>query len=230
MSKKNRYRGLRFNYKINGQVLMDKYKTIEEFLNEAPTKDNPLAPKMETEIFNITWNAQKVICEVKCLHDLYDLLMISDSLLCEEGPKLQDQLSKKKRYIRKEIYDIDFVREKIKDVVFVKDKKGPDYDVDFDGDMIHGNSQRYQTFFTKGTKCACCGLEASYFAKERGENTKRYHLNLYGINSSGQEILFTKDHIVPKSKGGKDTLENYQTMCEPCNKRKGNKYDLSDKG
>ena len=32
----------------------------------------------------------------------------------------------------------------------------------------------------------------------------------------------TKDHIIPKSKGGPDCIENFQTMCEECNKKKKN--------
>lgn len=35
----------------------------------------------------------------------------------------------------------------------------------------------------------------------------------------------TKDHIIPKSKGGKDELNNYQTMCVICNVKKGNKIE-----
>ena len=35
----------------------------------------------------------------------------------------------------------------------------------------------------------------------------------------------TKDHIIPKSKGGKDILDNFQTMCFECNTKKGNKYE-----
>lgn len=137
---------------------------------------------------------------------------------------------KNRKYIRKEIYEIDFVREKTADVLFVERKKGNSYDVDFDGDLIHGNSHRYQTFFTKGTKCICCGLEAKFFAKEKISGNTRYHLNLYGIDETGEEILFTKDHIIPKSKGGKDCISNYQTMCVVCNMKKGNKYVLSDEG
>ena len=29
------------------------------------------------------------------------------------------------------------------------------------------------------------------------------------------------DHIIPKSKGGKDHIDNYQLMCEECNSKKG---------
>jgi hypothetical protein len=32
------------------------------------------------------------------------------------------------------------------------------------------------------------------------------------------------DHIVPKSKGGLDNLENYQVLCNECNKGKSNKF------
>ena len=93
---------------------------------------------------------------------------------------------------------------------------------DFDGDKIKVTSQRLQTFYIKGTKCVCCGLEGSYFVKEKSVPHENYHFNLYGVNDKGEEVLFTKDHIVPKSKGGLNRLENYQTMCTICNENKGN--------
>ena len=55
--------------------------------------------------------------------------------------------SKMRNIIRKEIYSIDEVKEKIQDVLF-ENRRGFGK-VDFDGDIIKGNSQRYQTFFTK---------------------------------------------------------------------------------
>lgn len=35
----------------------------------------------------------------------------------------------------------------------------------------------------------------------------------------------TLDHIYPYSMGGADTFENFQTLCRPCNSRKGAKVD-----
>ncbi|MEE3344761.1 MAG: HNH endonuclease [Bacilli bacterium] len=98
-------------------------------------------------------------------------------------------------------------------------KTNCDYAI-IDGEKVHTNSQRYKLFMTYGCTCCKCGLKAEYFALEKYKDQNRYHLNLYGIKD-GKEILFTKDHIIPKSKGGKSKLENYQTMCSICNQRKG---------
>ena len=82
----------------------------------------------------------------------------------------------------------------------------------FDGYPVKTWSQRY-TLFLMNTKCVCCGLEKEW-------DSKAYHFNLYYVNGD-KEILFTKDHIIPASKGGLNTMENYQTMCSPCNYKKG---------
>lgn len=101
--------------------------------------------------------------------------------------------------------------------------------VDFYGDMIKANSQRYQTFYYKGCTCVKCGLEASYFEKNKMSNEDTYHLNLYGIDGNGKEVLFTKDHIRPKSKGGKNYITNYQPMCQRCNTHKSSTMSVRDK-
>jgi 5-methylcytosine-specific restriction endonuclease McrA len=59
--------------------------------------------------------------------------------------------------------------------------------------------------------------------KERPEKAYEYHFNLYAVNEYGDKILMTKDHIHPKSKGGRNHISNYQTMCYPCNQDKSNK-------
>lgn len=129
---------------------------------------------------------------------------------------------KRPGFIRKSVYSVDQVLAKVvHHAITPQTKKAAKRD--FDGDMIGMGSQRYQVFKYKGTTCVCCGLKGSYFAKERQRNVETYHFNLYGINEDGLEVLMTKDHIIPKSKGGKNELENYQPMCTICNREKADK-------
>jgi CRISPR/Cas system Type II protein with McrA/HNH and RuvC-like nuclease domain len=37
--------------------------------------------------------------------------------------------------------------------------------------------------------------------------------------------MYTIDHIYPKSKGGKNSIENYQLLCKYCNEQKGDKVE-----
>ena len=94
----------------------------------------------------------------------------------------------------------------------------------FDGDAIHMDSLRYLTFATSGIECVECGIKGLYFAKETDDcysENPRYHLNLYAKNNKGKEVLMTKDHIIPKSLGGRNNIQNLQTMCCNCNYKKG---------
>lgn len=127
--------------------------------------------------------------------------------------KKSQKIRKPKYYTPEEVFNV-FVDE----FLFSKTKRK----LYFDGDFIKANSQRIQTFKKKGCTCVNCGLHGTYFVKEKVECDGSFHLNLYGINKDGKEVLFTKDHIIPKSKGGIDNISNYQTMCLPCNVRKGN--------
>jgi len=94
---------------------------------------------------------------------------------------------------------------------------------------VRRNSDRYILFKEKGLNCVCCGLTAN---KAYVEMTKydlecgsTAHINLYHVDSNGKRILFTKDHIIPRSKGGPDIQENYQVMCSPCNQKKDDKIE-----
>ena len=220
MSKGKRYKGLKFNYRVKGQdkVFMDKYLTIEDFLEtQFPKNNNPVSPTYDTEIFNINWNSHEVSInrDVKTLSDLIEILS-GEYYLSSTDIRLTESTLE-----RKSIHSIEEVRETVNDVLFEQYKQNEK--VELDGDIIKGNSQRYQLFFTKGCNCVKCGIKGKYFAKEKRIKDISYHLNLYGIDDNGQEVLITKDYIIPKSKGGQDVLENYQTMCIRCNESKGNK-------
>ena len=94
--------------------------------------------------------------------------------------------------------------------------------VEINGETINMSSLRLLTFKDKGVDCVSCSTKGKFLALERNYSESVYHINLYGIDSEGKEVLMTKDHILPKSKGGADKIENMQTMCIICNGEKGN--------
>lgn len=106
-------------------------------------------------------------------------------------------------------------------------KNGTKLEKEFDGNIVKMFSLRLRTFLIHGTCCEKCGLYGDFFALERHLITshypdkRRYHFNLYGINEAHEEILFTKDHVIPKSKQGPNSVENMQTLCIICNLEKG---------
>jgi 5-methylcytosine-specific restriction endonuclease McrA len=58
---------------------------------------------------------------------------------------------------------------------------------------------RWQVFERDSFKCVACG------------------------KSSHDGAILHVDHIIPRSKGGKDAMSNYQTLCHLCNIGKSNK-------
>ena len=62
---------------------------------------------------------------------------------------------------------------------------------------------RWQVFQRDNWKCLACGRSAQ------------------------EKIILHIDHILPRSKGGKNIIDNYQTLCETCNIGKSNK-DATD--
>lgn len=107
----------------------------------------------------------------------------------------------------------------------VIDKKA---DVEIDGYLVHRSSLRYKVFYQKGTVCCRCGRKGAYFTldKETAEyDGNRRHFNLY----SEDNVLMTKDHILPRSMGGKDKVSNMQTMCVHCNVKKGHQIEEPDR-
>ena len=87
---------------------------------------------------------------------------------------------------------------------------------------VRMNSHRYFCF-SRSLSCAVCGIVGNTMVLERNVGSKSNpHFNLYsGVENS--RILMTKDHIKPKSCGGRNDQDNYQTMCTICNGLKGSR-------
>lgn len=105
--------------------------------------------------------------------------------------------------------------------------KGPaKYTIDNIEYSVNRGSQRYAVF-ANSTVCVACGLVGSYMLLQCSPNNQpnKAHFNLYG-DLFGETIMLTKDHIVPRSKGGPDRLDNYQTMCLKCNMCKADNPNL----
>ena len=98
------------------------------------------------------------------------------------------------------------------------------------GHSVYMHTVRIRTYRVHGIVCKSCGLKGKYFAVERQSNNPsgnpRCHLNLYGIDEKGCEIMMTVDHVIAKSKGGADHINNTVSMCSPCNFKKSDKHPV----
>lgn len=89
---------------------------------------------------------------------------------------------------------------------------------------VYHKHRRLKVFVNKGRQCVTCDREGVLLL-ETLDNGGGKHIDLY----TDDFVLMTVDHIVPKAvckKAGwpKKTMEklsNKQTMCEPCNGKKG---------
>lgn len=74
------------------------------------------------------------------------------------------------------------------------------------------NHHRLKVFCQKGTKCVNCNKVGTRLILGNGRG--QLHWDIY--TDDGKPI--TVDHIIPKSKGGGEELENKQPMCYYCNR------------
>ena len=100
--------------------------------------------------------------------------------------------------------------------------------VELFGHKVALMSNRIKSLKFNGAKCAACGIEGIYFAVERCEhklkNERDWHLNIYALTYKLDEVMMTRDHVIPKSKGGSDDYRIIsQTLCTHCNRRKADK-------
>ena len=79
-------------------------------------------------------------------------------------------------------------------------------------------------------KCWSCGAQADRWIAEKGRNDRIGSpvLNLYGINHENKLVMINRDHIIPKSLGGVDSIENLRPACDLCNGARGNEVTGDD--
>ena len=109
---------------------------------------------------------------------------------------------------------------KIDDVLPFRTKKRDKHEYEVNGKVywVNMDSQRYH-LFAKSRVCACCGLVGTRMFLDTHPGAENPHFNLYA-ERNGDLVLMTKDHIVPRSKNGKNTLGNMQVLCSECNSLK----------
>lgn len=88
-------------------------------------------------------------------------------------------------------------------------------------ELLHSkykNHRRLRVFHEYGFKCysANCLKEGTYLIKAMN-HSGGIHIDLY----TKEFELMTIDHIIPKSKGGTNDIENLRPMCNTCNLKKG---------
>lgn len=116
-----------------------------------------------------------------------------------------------------------FSLEDVLPYITVEDSKR-NYQVGDKSYQVRMNSDRYHVF-KASVVCVACGLTGTKMVLDMNPCDQTPHFNLYAVEN-GCLVLMTKDHIVAKSKGGTDDLDNFASCCHICNNLKAN-YELT---
>jgi len=73
----------------------------------------------------------------------------------------------------------------------------------------------------RNQECIWCGRKGDIFLLQKPPRGGNSYLNLFAGH-----VLMTRDHIVPQSRGGSNSIDNLATMCEKCNNKKGSRTSL----
>jgi hypothetical protein len=78
--------------------------------------------------------------------------------------------------------------------------------------------------------CFCCGIIADRWVvgKHKHDRVGVPVMNLYALNQKKELVMMTRDHIIPKSLGGIDIIENLRPACTLCNMLRGNELAEAD--
>lgn len=128
-------------------------------------------------------------------------------------------MKERKKLVHIASYSVDEILSHVADT-----EEKHEYVVDGQSYHVRMNSDRYFVF-RDSRVCVSCGLVGTQMILDLNPGDQAPHFNLYA-EEYGRLVLMTKDHKIPKSKGGADELANYQPMCSTCNNLKG-AYDLT---
>ena len=208
-----------FNYELDGKVLHYSCDGIYK-LEKSMETNNKLAPRIDSKVITPKLKGRIFVNEPQTVSELIEAIK-------NNAPTFKDNLRhySKNDYNRIGIYEFEDVFPFLEDV-----NKDKDFVKYYAGQPVSMNNAKYHVF-KASRKCVCCGLEGEFLALEQckcKDEESLYHFNMYGY-VNGEEVLFTKDHILPKSLGGPNDVSNYQTMCTQCNAEKGNDDNISMK-
>lgn len=85
---------------------------------------------------------------------------------------------------------------------------------------------RRHIFHRDGYGCVRCNARAIEIPSPY---TGRYSLRTDTFVSPGWRDVLVLDHILTLPAGGLNVVENFQTLCETCNRKKGHREDKSDR-
>lgn len=178
-------------------------------------------------IVTLTWKFESHLSEEECLNkakqQLDEILNTKPQGADYDGFAVQVDLAKMKD--RKKLIHLGmFALDDVFPHITIEDLK-KDFVIDGKVYQVRMNSDRYHVF-KNNPSCVSCGIEGKHMVLDMNPGDSSPHFNLYA-EEHGRLVLMTKDHILAKSKGGLDALENYATMCSVCNNLKGN-FDLTN--
>jgi HNH endonuclease len=71
----------------------------------------------------------------------------------------------------------------------------------------------------KSIRCCFCDIEADRWIAGKGAGD---HIGSFVLNLFAGTRMMTRDHIIPKSLGGRDDVRNLRPACSPCNETRSN--------
>lgn len=84
-----------------------------------------------------------------------------------------------------------------------------------------------KTVLNDRKSCKGCKAKSNFAAIVRNINTDRLNVIFFIKDKEGNFQPLTKDHVLPKARGGTDAFKNLQSMCVRCNSDKADNADLS---